>query len=181
MFWGSIVLFALVMVLFALAYLRRDWLAKVTPGQWIIGGGLVMPIPILVLLTGTALVLGEQLLPRGETQYRVAAEGRQWYWTFSYPDAPEVAPSTTLRLPVGVPIDIAVTSQDVIHSFWVPRLGGKMDAIPGRTNVIRLQVDAPGTYWGRNAEYNGIGHDTMTFRVEALELDAFAALMEGEQ
>ena len=61
----------------------------------------------------------------------------------------------------------------------MPRLGGKIDAIPGHTNVIRLQVDTAGTYWGQNAEYNGIGHDSMIFRVEAHAPKDFAALMEG--
>jgi len=177
---GSAVLFALVMVLFALVYLRRDWLARLTPGQWIIGGGLIMPIPVLVGLTGTALVLGEQLLPHGEVEVRVAAEGRQWDWTFSYPDAPGVEPGNILHLPAGMPVDIIVTSADVIHSFWVPRLGGKIDAIPGHTNVIRLQADAPGTYWGQNAEYNGVGHDNMIFQVHVHSPEDFTALMAGE-
>lgn len=176
---GATALFTLVMVLFALVWRRSGPLKRITPAQWIIGGGLVLPIPVLVLLTGTALVLGEQLLPHGTAQYRVEAEGRQWHWRFSYPDAPAMGASTVLHLPVGVPVDIAVTSADVIHSFWVPRLGGKIDAIPGHTNVIRLQVDTAGTYWGQNAEYNGIGHDSMIFRVEAHAPEDFAALMEG--
>ncbi|WP_240549655.1 cytochrome c oxidase subunit II [Devosia salina] len=180
MFWGATALFALVMALFALAYLRSDLVARLTPGQWIVGGGLVLPIPILVLLTGTALVLGEQLLPRGDAPVRIEAQAQRWNWSFAYPGG-VVVPGETLHLPAGVPVDIVVTSADVIHSFWVPRLGGKIDAIPGHTNVIRLEADAPGIYWGQCAEYCGEGHDGMQFRVEAHAPADFAALMEAGQ
>ena len=172
---GSVLLFALVMVLFALAYLRTDWVTRIRPVHWIVGGGLVLPIPVLVLLTGTALVLGEQLLPRGEAPLRIGAHAERWQWRFSYPDG-GVMPGEVLHMPAGVPVDIVVTAEDVIHSFWVPRLGGKIDAIPGHVNVIRLEADEPGTYWGQCAEYCGIGHEGMWFRVEAHDAQAFAAL-----
>ena len=178
MFIGSVVLFALVIVLFALAYLRRDLIARITPAQWIIGGGLVMPIPILVLLTGTALVLGEQLLPKDDAPIRIEGQAQRWSWSFSYPGGAMV-PGDTLHIPAGEPVDIALTSQDVIHSFWVPRLGGKIDAIPGHVNVIRLEADEPGIYWGQCAEYCGEGHDGMRFRVEAHDAQAFATLLAG--
>nr|WP_297585322.1 cytochrome c oxidase subunit II [Devosia sp.] len=178
MFWGSVVLFGLVMVLFGLAYLRTGWVSRITPAQWIIGGGLVLPIPVLVLLTGTALVLGEQLLPRGEAPLRLEAEASRWTWSFTYPNGVTI-PEPVLHLPAGQPVDIVVTAKDVIHSFWVPRLGGKIDAIPGHTNVIRLEADEPGVYWGQCAEYCGEGHDTMFFRVEAHAPEAFEAMLAG--
>ncbi len=178
MFWGSVALFVLVMVLFALAYLRKDWIARVTPAQWIVGGGLILPVPMLVLLTGTALVLGEQLLPHGEEPLKIEAHASRWQWNFTYPDG-RTLPDDVLHMPAGQPVDFIITAEDVIHSFWIPRLGGKIDAIPGHTNVIRLEADEPGSYWGQCAEYCGIGHDTMFFRVEAHEPGDFAALMEG--
>ncbi len=176
MFWGSVVLFGLVMGLFALAYLRSDLVARLKPVHWIVGGGLVLPIPVLVLLTGTALVLGEQLLPHGNAPLRIGAEAHRWSWQFSYPEG-SVSDQQTLHIPAGEPVDIVVTASDVIHSFWIPRLGGKIDAIPGHTNIIRLQADEPGIYWGQCAEYCGTGHDGMIFRVEAHDADDFAALM----
>ena len=176
MFWGSVVLFALVMVLFGLAYLRSNLIARLTPAQWIVGGGLVLPIPVLVLLTGAALVLGEQLLPHGQAPPRIGVEAQRWSWTFTYPDG-IVLDDQTLHIPAGQPVDLAVSAADVIHSFWVPRLGGKIDAIPGHINVIRLQADRPGIYWGQCAEYCGEGHDVMQFRVEAHEPDAFADIL----
>lgn len=176
MFWGSVALFVLVMALFGLAYLRREWLARLTPAQWIVGGGLVLPIPVLVLLTGTALVLGEQLLPHGEAPLRIGAHAERWQWRFTYPDG-SVMEDGSLHLPAGQPVDIAVTAEDVIHAFWIPRLGGKIDAIPGRINIIRLEADKPGTYWGQCAEYCGEGHDTMFFRVQVHTPEDFAALL----
>lgn len=180
MFWGATALFALVMALFTLAYLRSDLVARLTPGQWIVGGGLVLPIPILVLLTGTALVLGEQLLPRDEAPVRIEAQAQRWNWSFTYPGG-VVVPGETLHMPAGVPVDIVVTSADVIHSFWIPRLGGKIDAIPGHANVIRLEADAPGIYWGQCAEYCGEGHDGMQFRAQAHAPADFAALVETDR
>ncbi|WP_248306273.1 cytochrome c oxidase subunit II [Devosia oryzisoli] len=176
---GAAVLTALVLALLTMAYLRPHRLAGVTAGQWIVGGGLILPIPILMLLTGTALVLGEQLLPRGEVAYRAEARAEQWAWRFSYPDVPGLPVSETLHIPAGEPVDIAVTSADVIHAFWVPRLGGKIDAIPGHRNVIRLQADEPGIYRGICAEFCGPGHETMQFRVEAHDLETFKSMMAG--
>ncbi|KKB08602.1 cytochrome c oxidase subunit II [Devosia chinhatensis] len=177
MFWGSVVLFALVMILFFLAYFRSALLARFTPAHWIIGGGLILPIPVLVLLTGTALVLGEQLLPHGQAPLRIGVEASRWEWRFTYPNGVNSA-EEVVHIPAGQPVDFEISAADVIHSFWVPRLGGKIDAVPGHVNVIRLEADEPGTYWGQCAEYCGEGHDTMFFRVEAHPPEVFAAMME---
>jgi cytochrome c oxidase subunit 2 len=64
-------------------------------------------------------------------------------------------------------VDVHIRSEDVIHSFWVPRLAGKMDAIPGHVNVLRIQVDQPGVYRGVCAEFCGLEHATMSFEVRA--------------
>ncbi len=175
---GSAVLFVLVMGLLALSYIRPQWLSRLSAAQWIVGGGLVLPLPILILLTGTALVLGEQLLPRGAAPISVEAHAERWAWRFGYPGS-DLVDDGTLHIPAGEPVDVMVTAADVIHSFWVPRLGGKMDAIPGRRNVIRLEADAPGIYWGICAEYCGPGHDSMMFRVEAHPTAEYLRLREG--
>ncbi|UXN71010.1 cytochrome c oxidase subunit II [Devosia neptuniae] len=175
---GSAVLFVLVMGLLALSYIRPEWLSRLSAAQWIVGGGLVLPLPILILLTGTALVLGEQLLPRGAAPISVEAHAERWAWRFGYPGS-DLTDDGTLHIPAGEPVDVMVTTADVIHSFWVPRLGGKIDAIPGRRNVIRLEADAPGIYWGICAEYCGPGHDSMMFRVEAHPMAEYRRLREG--
>ena len=173
---GSVALFALVISLFALTFYRPAWISRLSPGQWIIGGGLVLPIPVLIVLTGTALVFGEQLLPKGDVPVRVEAHAQRWNWSFNNPGG-NTPDDETLHMPAGEPVDIVVTAEDVIHSFWVPRLGGKIDAIPGHTNTIRLEADEPGIYWGICAEYCGPGHETMQFRVEAHTPEDFASLM----
>jgi cytochrome c oxidase subunit II len=178
MLWGAVALFALVLGLLALSFRRPAAIAAIKPIHWIVGGGLVLPVPILMGLLVVALLLGEQLLPRsdGVQPMRIRAHASQWEWRFSYPDAATTATSSSvLHLPAGEPIDVVVTAEDVIHSFWIPRLGGKIDAIPGHENIIRLRADEPGTYRGICAEYCGEGHETMSFVVEAHAAAAFDA------
>lgn len=182
MFWGSAVLFVLVLGLLAISLFRPALIARIKPMHWIIGGGLIMPTPILLGLLVAALLLGERLLPvpGANAPMRVEAKASQWQWRFAYPEIAGAADSDVLHLPSGEPVDIVVTAEDVIHSFWIPRLGGKLDAIPGRDNIIRLEADKPGTYRGICAEYCGEGHETMGFVVEAhLPADFAAAVREA--
>lgn len=181
MFWGALVLFVLVLALLAASFLRPSLISGIKPAHWTIGGGLVLPVPILLALLVAALILGEQLLPKpgGVAPLRIEANASQWQWRFSYPDASGAAESAVLHLPAGEPVDILVTAADVIHSFWIPRLGGKIDAIPGHTNIIRLQADEPGIYRGICAEYCGEGHDTMGFVVEAHTPSDYANIVGG--
>ncbi|WEK03864.1 MAG: cytochrome c oxidase subunit II [Candidatus Devosia phytovorans] len=181
MFWGSVVLFALVLGLLTTSLLRPRLIAQVKPMHWIIGGGLIMPIPILLGLLFAALLLGERLLPlRGaDAPMRIEARASQWQWRFAYPDHPAAGETEVLHLPAGEAVDIVVTAEDVIHSFWIPRLGGKIDAIPGRENVIRLEADKPGIYRGICAEYCGQGHETMGFVVEAHAPADYASALEA--
>jgi cytochrome c oxidase subunit 2 len=86
-----------------------------------------------------------------------------------------------LAIPVGRPVDVRVTSTDVIHSFWVPRLAGKIDAIPGHVNVIRISADRPGVYRGQCSEFCGTGHATMDFRVEALTEEEFSRFLAASE
>lgn len=136
----------------------------------LVGGGLVFPGVTLFALLLFALIEGERLRPRDEPGiWRVEAHARQWDWDFVYPDAPggPLHTSSELHVPAGQPFQVHVTSHDVIHSFWVPRLGGKIDAIPGRFNVIRLEADRPGLYAGPCAEFCGSGHAGMGLVVHA--------------
>lgn len=169
MLWGSVALFVLVLGLLALSLLRPRLIARIKPMHWIIGGGLIMPVPILLGVLIAALMLGERLLPLpgADAPMRIEARASQWQWRFAYPEIAGAEESEILHLPAGQAVDIVVTADDVIHSFWIPRLGGKIDAIPGRVNTIRLEADRPGTYRGICAEYCGEGHETMGFVVEA--------------
>ncbi len=104
--------------------------------------------------------------------------GQEWWWAAKYPSADPAREFTTanqLVIPVGVPVQINLTSRDVIHSFWVPKLGGKMDMIPSRTNVTWLEADAPGEYRGQCSEFCGLQHANMAFDVRAVSEAEFKA------
>ena len=170
MLWGSAALFVLVMGLFTMVMLKPGFGARVSPRGWIVAGGLAMPVPILAILLHYALFQGERLLPsRGAdpVPIRIEARAKQWQWSFRRLDAPGPTTVGTLHIPAEVPIDVVAVSDDVIHSFWVPRLGGKVDATPGHTTTVRLQADRPGRFGGVCAEYCGSGHSAMRFTVLA--------------
>lgn len=182
MFCAATVLSFLMAALVALAFLKPGIASKGSARSWIIYGGLVMPVAVLTALLIVALVLGERIIarPLDQAPLRIAAQARQWAWGFAYPDSRTAAFSTNvLHIPAGEPVDVIVTTADVIHSFWVPRLGGKIDAIPGHRNVVRLQADRPGVYGGVCAEFCGAGHSGMSFKVLAHEPEEFAAIMAG--
>lgn len=180
---GSAVLFLLVMALLTMAYLRPGFGSNVPAMKWVLYGGLVMPVIVLTALVGYALVVGERILAHpGTAETRVGAHGQMWHWTFTYPDYPEIGETDVLHIPVGQPIDVIVTAEDVIHSFWVPRLAGKIDAIPGHENVVRIEADRVGVYNGVCAEFCGAGHTEMRFAVVAHEPEDYpAALLEAAQ
>jgi len=100
---------------------------------------------------------------------RVEAHAHMWWWRFTHYDAEgrPVVTANELHIPAGRAVDVHITSADVIHSFWVPRLTGKLDAIPGHENVQRLRAGAPGTFAARCAEFCGLQHTQMGFEVRA--------------
>ena len=180
---GGTVIFLLVMVLLALAFrprLRAAGEARQVR-VWIIALGLAFPMVVLIALLTVALAVGERLLPRADADaVQVAAEGRRWSWTFAYADAPDRTTVGELHIPAGRPVDVAVTSVDVIHSFWVPRLAGKLDAIPGQVNVLRIEADEAGTFRGLSAEFSGAGYDHFSFLVTAHDPASWADFIEGD-
>ncbi len=175
---GSTILFALVMVIFALVIRRPGWGSSVSPERWIVLGGLVLPALILVPLVTYGMIVGERLLPLpARASEHIEAEGRQWVWTFRYPDNGGVKTVGTLHLPAGVPIDITVSSLDVIHGFWIPRLAGKIDAVPGHVNHLRVEANDPGRYEGLCSEFCGLGHTAMRFVVVVHPAKDFSAAL----
>ncbi len=182
MLLAAAAIFALVMALLALA-----WRPARAPGAkaggerfWIMGLGVAFPSAVLLGLLAYGLSIGERLLPRaGADVVGVQAEARRWGWTFSYADAPGRTTADILHIPAGRPVDVAITTVDVIHSFWVPRLAGKLDAIPGHVNVLRLEADAPGRYAGRSAEFSGPGYDGHGFVVIAHPPASWQAFLAG--
>ena len=115
-----------------------------------------------------------------ENAYEVNATGLQWWFKFEYPKeqidgAGNLIAANELVIPAGRPVRINLRTSDVIHSFWVPKLAGKVDMIPNRGNHLWLQADQPGYFWGQCAEYCGESHAVMRFRVIALNETDFAA------
>lgn len=167
---GSVVLFMIVVGLFGLALVRPTWLAGISARNWILHGGITMSSVVILLLLIPAFILGERLVarPLAEPPLAVQANARMWVWEFSYPavEGPSLT-TDVLHIPAGEIVDVLVTSSDVIHSFWSPRLAGKIDAVPGHENVVRLTADRPGTYRGVCAEFCGVGHTQMHFTVIA--------------
>lgn len=120
-----------------------------------------------------------------ESAYVINATGLQWWFKFEYPSEQieNVGPLQTgneLVIPAGRPVKVNLRSSDVIHSFWIPKLAGKVDMIPNRGNHLWLQADAPGYFWGQCAEYCGDSHAVMRFRVVALGPKEFAEWVEQQ-
>lgn len=180
---GAVLIFSLVMVLIAFAFRQRTPASDEAGRErlWIIKLGIAFPVAVLLALLGYGLVVGERLLPRAAPDVvSVGAEARRMAWTFTYEDVPGLATENVLHLPAGRPVDVAVTTADVIHSFWVPRLAGKIDAIPGHVNVLRIEADAPGAYAGRSAEFSGPGYDHFAFTVVAHDADSWENFVTGQ-
>jgi cytochrome c oxidase subunit II len=127
------------------------------------------PIVILAIIAGFVFyeLPNVDSAPAAADPIHVTVEGHQYYWQFDYTDSPDHARSIgTLHVPAGRVVDLKVVSPDVIHSWWVPALGGKIQAIPGRTNHTWFQAD-PGSYDGQCAELCGVFHASMGATVQA--------------
>ena len=175
MFAGSLLLFGLVMVLLVLAFVVPEGGRRTSPKLWLVGGGLMLPAVVLTPLMVYALWGGERLFAATSAdEIQVAVTGRQWEWQFVHRtgDGRLVRSLNMLHVPAGTPVRLHVTSDDVIHSFWVPRLAGKIDAIPGHTNTLRIRADKAGTYQGVCAEFCGRDHAVMQMVVMAHESPA---------
>ncbi len=186
LWWGMFALFSLVMVaviaLWVIAH-RRDP-GRQSPDQqqqvqqrWIIGGGLMLPLASIIVILAFGIPAGHRMLPLplddGEPLV-IEVTGHQWFFSVHYPEH-DINLVDELHIPAGVPIDVRLKSADVIHAFWVPRLAGKVDMIPGHTNTLRLQADAPGVYRGHCAEFCGTRHAHMQFHVHAHSAQDYAA------
>lgn len=179
LFVGSALIFAGVMALLVLALRKRA--GPVNTRWWIVGGGLVFPTVVLCVLMGYIVVRSAQLTraPPADALV-VSVTGKMWWWEVRYrlPDGTEVVLANEIHIPVNRPVVVGLSSTDVIHSFWVPQLGGKMDMVPGRTNQLVLQATVPGVYRGQCAEYCGEQHARMAMHVVAhtpADFDAWLA------
>lgn len=144
-------------------------------------GGVAPALIILGIMADSVLTLRDTGAATDASRAPVVVEvdGRQFWWEVRYPDH-DVETANEIHIPTGQDVRIELTSDDVIHSFWVPQLAGKVDLVPGRTNVLTLHADEPGTYWGRCAEYCGLQHAWMRFVVVAHDAPEYAGWLEAQ-
>ena len=137
-------------------------------------------VPALVLVgVGVASVL--TILDLDETPddaIEVTVIGQQWWWEYRYDvdgdGEDDIVTANDLVIPAGEPVSLTITSRDVIHSFWIPALNGKRDAVPGRDHPLHFEADEPGVYRGQCTEFCGLSHGYMRMRVVALSPADFA-------
>ena len=143
-------------------------------------------IPALIL-TGVGVFTARtifDLAKTSDTEMIINVTGQQWWWEYDYPvqegiESPIIT-SGQLVFPVGTNVLLRETSRDVIHSYWIPSLNGKRDAVPGRVHTLRLQADKPGIYAGQCTEFCGLSHANMRMEAIALSKEDFAKWVEGQ-
>lgn len=150
-------------------------------GRLILWGGVVFPTAVVLTCLVYGLVTISDLRA-GEGELKIAVSGEQFWWRITYQldDGRKIETANVLRLPRGRRSELALTSPDVIHSFWVPALAGKLDMIPGHTNRLFLEPLRTGTFRGQCAELCGLSHAFMAFNVEVMEPADFDAWLLAE-
>jgi cytochrome c oxidase subunit 2 len=150
--------------------------------RMVLFGGVAFPIVVLIVLFVITLVALEAQArdDTGTHVFTVDVIAHRWWWEFQYPTQ-GIDTANELHIPTGQPVLMQVTSDDVIHSFWVPKLQRKVDAIPGRTNDVTLEATADGTYLGECSEFCGLQHAHMQFHVIAESADAFNSWVADQQ
>jgi cytochrome c oxidase subunit II len=136
-------------------------------------------VPVLILAVIAGFVFyelpGIDSAPAAVDPIHIKVEGHQYYWQFDYPGGSRSI--GTLHVPVGAVVDLQVVSPDVLHSWWVPALGGKIQAMPGRTTHTWFRAEAPGSYEGQCAELCGVFHASMRATVVAEPASAYRAFV----
>lgn len=179
---GAGAIFIAVMCLALYATFARA--RRISARRWIVGGGVIFPAVTLSALLVYSLVITNSIAALDTDMApmpRVHVVGKQWWWEVRYESAEgggQIVLANELHVPVGRPVEVLLYSTDVIHSFWVPSLAGKVDMIPGRTNRLVIRTDEAGVYRGQCAEYCGGQHALMAFYIVAepqAEFDAWLA------
>lgn len=187
-FWWMTGAGALIWVLVIILAL---WAARVEPESldrrrtnvMIIGGGAVVPALLLAVLLLYGLApIPHLLAPAPAGSLLVEVSGEMWWWRVRYrpPGGAPVVLANEIRIPVGAPVEFGLSSPDVIHSFWIPPLGGKIDMIPGRVTRLSLTPTRTGTFRGACAEYCGTSHALMAFSVAVVETDEFSRWLKAQ-
>jgi cytochrome c oxidase subunit II len=179
MFWLAMLVFVAVIIMTTIAIYRSRQRNAAAPEHYssrpsfFLTAGAIIPlfilIPLIVISVRASRII---TLPGQQSTLTIEVVGRQWWWEVRYPDH-GIVTANEIHIPAGERVAFRITSQDVIHSFWVPQLHGKLDMNPGRVNVIHLEATEPGEYMGICAEFCGLQHTFMLFWVIAHPPESF--------
>jgi cytochrome c oxidase subunit 2 len=153
--------------------------------RWIVIGAIIVPSVILLGTTiYSTVVLARVARPAARPSVVVQVIGHRWWWEVRYPGtspAEAFATANEIHIPVHQPVQLELSSADVIHSFWIPQLAGKMDLIPGQTNVTWIEADTAGAYRGQCGEYCGLQHAGMRMSVVADSPAEFTRWLQAQR
>lgn len=173
MFIGAALITLLICALMLIAIAGpADWRHNLTREKAIVWGGIVFPVVTLtaLLVYGFLILKAGSELVRAENPIHISVVGEQWWWRVIYrhDDGRTTESANELRIPTGRPIEVELSTADVLHSFWIPAYAGKVDMIPGRINTLHFVADKPGVVTGQCAEYCGGAHALMSFYTVAM-------------
>jgi len=188
-FWIVFVAFVLTMVAFARAsktYSRSEEMLPIIKDEegdrratWAVGTAIIITVLTLFAVLFMSVITGKKVEGMSSSNpITIQITGHQWWWEVTYPNPQADQTITTaneIHIPVGKPVVILTNSADVIHSFWAPSVHGKRDLIPGYSSAFWIQVNQPGTYPGRCAEFCGLQHAHMGFSIVAEDEATFEA------
>jgi cytochrome c oxidase subunit 2 len=187
---AAVVVFLGAVALLGIAYLRRGVRGLPLVGEregvaegMVLVFGVGVPVVALLALFGVSDVymIGETSPPRpSTTAMTVHVIGHQWWWEVRYPGT-DVVTANEIHIPVDTRVDVIATTDDVIHSFWVPELNRKIDMIPGMHNRILLDGTKVGEYRGQCSQYCGFQHANMSFEVYVQRPPAYRAWLSGQE
>tara|TARA_E500000075_G_C6997779_1_gene328750 strand:+ start:91 stop:1191 length:1101 start_codon:yes stop_codon:yes gene_type:complete len=170
-FWIAVIVFIVVegAILFVTFRYRRknDELPVQTHGNLKLEITWTIIPAIIIVIIAIPTVIGiwqTQVMPDEEDSLVINAVGHQWWFEFNYPSE-EVVTANELHLPEDTNVIVNIESQDVLHSFWIPKIAGKVDMVPNHENQLWIKADNPGLYYGQCAEFCGVAHAMMRFRV----------------
>ena len=173
---GGSVIFVVVLVFIALAWRTqgggRTW--------WIVGGGIVFPLVVLTGLFVASTFVLRAIAGPSEPAHVIEVTGKQYWWNVVYdPDGRALRDANEIFLPQGETVEIRLKSSDVIHSFWIPSVSGKMDMIPGRVNTLTVTATQTGRFRGQCAEFCGLSHPLMAFEAVVLPAADYAEFLDS--
>src|SRR3954452_14636313 len=192
LWWGmlvaAVIVFAGALALIILSRVRRDREGFPMLGteekrldSLVVAFGIVVPVLALAALFFIAdigVLRATDAPAKGQTKLTIHVDARQWFWDVRYPGG--AATANEMHIPAGTPVKVILTSPDVIHSFWVPELNKKVDAIPGHPNSVFLEAKKVGAFRGQCAEFCGLQHAKMSLRVYADPPARFRAWLANE-